>query len=66
MVIAGAVAESAGALLGRIEDLLPRFTATPPRVAVSVLGESVVSVGAVRLALDHVERHALDLELAGR
>jgi hypothetical protein len=26
----------------------------------------VVSVGAVRLALDHVERHALDLELAGR
>ena len=66
VVIAGAVAESAGALLGRIEDLLPRFTATPPRVAVSVLGESVVSVGAVRLALDHVERHALDLELAGR
>ncbi|WP_231738223.1 ROK family protein [Kocuria rosea] len=63
VVVAGAVAESAGVLLGRIEEQLPRFAATPPRVAVSVLGEEVVSVGAVRLALDHVERHALDLEL---
>ncbi|MFI7482243.1 ROK family protein [Kocuria sp. M1R5S2] len=63
VVIAGAVAEPAAVLLDRIAGLLPRYTVTPPRVAVSTLGEGVVSVGAVRLALDHVERHALDLEL---
>ncbi|MGQ1796444.1 ROK family protein [Kocuria oceani] len=63
VVIAGAVAESSAVLLEGIDQQLPRFTATPPRVAVSVLGDAVVSVGAVRLALDHVERHALDLEL---
>lgn len=66
VVIAGAVAESSAVLLEDIAQQLPRFTATPPRVAVSVLGEAVVPVGAVRLALDHVERHALDLELGAR
>lgn len=64
VVIAGAVAASASALLEDIERLLPRFTTTPPRVAVSPLGEAVVSIGAIRLALDHVEQHALDLDLA--
>ena len=63
VVVAGAVAASAAALLDEIEEHLSEFTATPPGVAVSVLGEAVVSIGAVRLALDHVERHALDLEL---
>jgi hypothetical protein len=32
-------------------------------VAVSPLGDSVVTVGAVRAALDYVEKHSLDLEL---
>ncbi|MET3705503.1 hypothetical protein [Arthrobacter sp. UYEF6] len=36
----------------------------PPRVAVSPLGDSIVTVGAVRCALDHVEKNTLDLELA--
>ncbi|MDQ0819894.1 putative NBD/HSP70 family sugar kinase [Arthrobacter sp. V4I6] len=65
VVIGGAVAESAGALLPRISALLPRFTATPPLVTVSPLGDSIVTMGAIRHALDYVEEHALELELPG-
>jgi len=63
VVIGGAVAQSAAALLPGINAALPRFTATPPRVSVSPLGDAIVTVGAVRHALDFVEAHALDLEL---
>ena len=63
VVIGGAVAESAGALLPRISALLPSFTATPPRVTVSPLGDSIVTIGAIRHALDYVEANALELEL---
>mgnify|MGYP000114638293 CR=1 FL=1 len=63
VVIGGAVAESAGALLRGITALLHRYTATPPRVTVSPLGDSIVTVGAVRHALDYVEANALELEL---
>ena len=63
VVIGGAVAESAGALLPGITALLPRFTATPPRVTVSPLGDAIVTVGAVRHALDYVEANALELAL---
>ena len=63
VVIGGAVAESAGALLPGITALLPRFTATPPRVTVSPLGDAIVTVGAVRHALDYVEAKAPELEL---
>lgn len=66
VVIAGGVAESAGALLPEISALLPRFTATVPRLTVSPLGDTIVTVGAVRHALDHVEANALDLELTAR
>lgn len=64
VVIGGAVAGSAGVLLAPITELLPHYTATPPRVAVSPLGDAIVTVGAVRCALDHVEANSLDLELA--
>ncbi len=64
VVIGGAVAGSAGVLLAPITERLAEFTATPPRVAVSPLGDAIVTVGAVRCALDYVERHSLDLELA--
>jgi predicted NBD/HSP70 family sugar kinase len=64
VVIGGAVANSAGVLLGPIAERLPAFTATPPRVAVSPLGDAMVTVGAVRAALDYVEKNSLDLELA--
>jgi len=63
VVIGGAVAESAGVLLPGITALLPRFTATPPRVTVSPLGDAIVTVGAVRHALNYVEANALELEL---
>jgi predicted NBD/HSP70 family sugar kinase len=63
VVIGGAVAESAGALLPGINALLPRFTATVPRVTASPLGDSIVTVGAIRHALDYVEANALDLAL---
>ncbi|WP_427129669.1 ROK family transcriptional regulator [Pseudarthrobacter sp. S9] len=63
VVIGGAVAESASALLPGITALLPGFTATPPRVSVSPLGDAIVTVGAIRHALDFVEANALELEL---
>ena len=63
VVIGGAVANSAGVLLEPIAERLKEFTATPPRVAVSPLGDSIVTVGAVRCALDYVEKNTLDLEL---
>ncbi|MDQ0922518.1 putative NBD/HSP70 family sugar kinase [Pseudarthrobacter sp. W1I19] len=64
VVIGGAVANSAGVLLEPIGRRLTELTATPPRVAVSPLGDSIVTVGAVRAALDYVEKHSLDLALA--
>lgn len=64
VVIGGAVANSAGVLLESIHERLKEFTATPPRVAVSPLGDSIVTVGAVRCALDYVEANTLDLELS--
>ncbi|MET3809419.1 ROK family protein [Arthrobacter sp. UYEF3] len=64
VVIGGAVADSADALLPGITAALPRFTATPPRVTVSPLGDTVVTVGAIRHALDFVEANALELAVA--
>lgn len=63
LVIGGAVAGSAAVLLPGITAALPRFTATPPRVTVSPLGDAIVSIGAIRHALDYVEANALELEL---
>lgn len=64
VVIGGAVANSAEVLIAPIARKLADFTATPPRVAVSPLGDTMVTVGAVRGALDYVEENSLDLELA--
>lgn len=61
VVLAGGVAESARALIPAIEKQLPEFTFTPPRVETSALGDGIVSIGAIRHALDYVEDHALDL-----
>ncbi|MFQ4149706.1 ROK family protein [Arthrobacter sp. LAPM80] len=63
VVIGGAVASSAGGLLGPLEAELARLMPNPPRVEVSTLGDAIVTLGAVRLALDHVELNALDLVL---
>lgn len=64
VVIAGAVSQATEVLLDPIAEQLPALTATPPRLAVSTLGEGVVSIGAVKLALDHVLDVALDLDLS--
>ncbi|MBT2548995.1 ROK family transcriptional regulator [Arthrobacter sp. ISL-65] len=63
VVIGGAVAKSAGVLLEPIAERLKEFTATPPRIAVSPLEDSIVAVGATRSALDYVEKNSLDLVL---
>ena len=62
VVIGGGVAKSAGVLLESVAERLPRLTATPPRLAVSPLGDAIVTVGAVRRALDHVEVNWLEME----
>ena len=66
VVIGGAVAEAAQSLLPSIEKQLPTHTSTPPRVAASTLGDTIVAVGAVRHALNYVEQNALDLTLTAR
>ena len=60
VVIAGAVASAGDLLLHRIRDrLLPDLIDLPPRLAMSSLGDQAVVVGAVRMALDHVEARLL-------
>jgi predicted NBD/HSP70 family sugar kinase len=56
VVISGAVADDGDLFLDRIRRrLLPDLIDTPPRVEMSTLGDQAVVVGAVRMALDHVE-----------
>lgn len=61
IVIGGAVAASATALLPVMTEELGRYVPEPPRVAVSDMGELLVPAGAVRLALDYVQAHMLEL-----
>jgi predicted NBD/HSP70 family sugar kinase len=63
VVLGGAVASAAAALLPAIRQELPGLTDTPPRVEVSALGGDAVALGAVRRALDHVAEQALAIEL---
>ncbi len=56
VVISGAVADDGDLFLDRIRRrLVPDLIDSPPRVAMSALGDQAVVVGAVRMALDHVE-----------
>jgi len=66
VVIGGAVAASATALLPALTEELGKLVESPPRVAVSDMGDALVPTGAVRLALDHVESNMLDLVPAAR
>ena len=61
IVIGGAVAASATALLPAMTRELAGYVADPPRLAVSDMGKLLVPTGAVRLALDYVEEHMLEL-----
>jgi predicted NBD/HSP70 family sugar kinase len=60
VVISGAVADDGDLFLDRIRArLVPELIDTPPRLAMSTLGDQAVVTGAVRLALDHVEASLL-------
>ena len=60
VVISGAVADDGDLFLDRIRSrLLPDLIDRPPRLAMSTLGDQAVLVGAVRMALDHVEANLL-------
>ncbi|MET3807064.1 putative NBD/HSP70 family sugar kinase [Nakamurella sp. UYEF19] len=61
VIICGAVATSAATLIDDVTALLAATTETPPKLFASKLGDTVVSLGAVRHALDYVDRHALDI-----
>ena len=58
VVIGGAVADSASVLLESVAHKVAGYTATPPRLSVSPLGDAIVAVGAVRHALDQVEANS--------
>jgi predicted NBD/HSP70 family sugar kinase len=60
VVISGAVADAGDLFLDRIRQrLLPDLIDLPPRVSMSSLGSEAVVIGAVRIALDHVEARLL-------
>jgi predicted NBD/HSP70 family sugar kinase len=60
VVFCGGVAEPMRPLVEPIMDRLQALTYAPPRIACSTMGDAVVTTGAIRLALDHVQEHALD------
>jgi predicted NBD/HSP70 family sugar kinase len=60
VVFCGGVAGPMRLLVDPITERLQALTYAPPRVACSSLGEAVVTTGALRLALDYVQEHALD------
>ncbi|NAZ84253.1 ROK family protein, partial [Kineococcus sp. R8] len=65
VVVAGAVAASAQPVLATALERLPRYFDPPvPQVHASELGVDVVTVGAVRCALEHVRRTAVTTSLA--
>jgi predicted NBD/HSP70 family sugar kinase len=63
VVIAGAIAEASRLLIPTIVEQLPLHTMVAPRVFASTLGGEIVSIGAVRFALDYADANALDLKL---
>ncbi|KQY21235.1 hypothetical protein ASD16_18115 [Cellulomonas sp. Root485] len=62
VIIAGAVAESCEPLLELVRHELDRYVDPPGiQVLASGLGRDIVTVGAVKRALDHVRENALDI-----
>jgi predicted NBD/HSP70 family sugar kinase len=67
IIIAGAVAQACGPILEVIREQMPALAEPAlPRVVASQLGEAVVSIGAVRRAVLHVQENALDMVLPGQ
>ncbi|EME99434.1 ROK family protein [Streptomyces mobaraensis NBRC 13819 = DSM 40847] len=62
LVVVGGWAAGIGGVLDPLRTELARYCLRPPRVALSLLGDSAVATGALRLALDHVEGELFAVE----
>ncbi|MGW0736812.1 ROK family transcriptional regulator [Streptomyces sp. NPDC002851] len=62
LVVIGGWAAGLDGVLEPLRRELARYCLRPPRVALSELGESAIGVGALRLALDHVEEELFAVE----
>lgn len=62
LVVVGGWAAGLDGALEPLRSELARYCLRPPRVARSVLGEAAVAMGALRLALDHVEEQLFAVE----
>ncbi|MGI5341460.1 ROK family protein [Streptomyces sp. CA-181903] len=62
LVVVGGWAAGIGGILDPLRTELARYCLRPPRVAMSLLGDSAVATGALRLALDHVEGELFAVE----
>ncbi|MET9433125.1 ROK family transcriptional regulator [Streptomyces sp. NPDC006551] len=62
LVVIGGWAAGLDGVLQPLRDELARFCLRPPRVVLSMLGDSAVGTGALRLALDHVEEQLFAVE----
>lgn len=64
IIIAGGVAAAIVPILEIIRQELPALVEPPvPQVVASLLGDGVVSTGALRHVIDHVQEHALEIAL---
>ncbi|MEV2255095.1 ROK family transcriptional regulator [Streptomyces sp. NPDC050147] len=62
LVVVGGWAAGLDGVLEPLRRELARYCLRPPRVALSMLGDSAVATGALRLALDHVEEQLFAVE----
>ncbi|MER7368692.1 hypothetical protein [Nonomuraea wenchangensis] len=61
VVVGGGFSRGGELLLDRMRAHLAGMCLNPPEVALSTFGEESIALGAVRMALDHVEQERLDL-----
>ncbi|MFE7135681.1 ROK family transcriptional regulator [Streptomyces sp. NPDC057638] len=62
LVVVGGWAAGLDGVLDPLRGELARYCLRPPRVTLSLLGEAAVATGALRLALDHVEKELFAVE----
>ncbi|MBB4893320.1 putative NBD/HSP70 family sugar kinase [Streptomyces olivoverticillatus] len=62
LVVVGGWAAGLSGVLEPLRAELARYCLRPPQVAQSLLGEAAVATGALRLALDHVEKQLFAVE----
>ncbi|MFG1707517.1 ROK family protein [Nonomuraea sp. M3C6] len=57
VVIGGSLTSAGDLLVGPIREVFEEYCLYPPEVVASGLGSECITLGAVRFALDHAERH---------